>query len=368
MLQKLTSTAPFVLECGEILPEITIAYHTYGTLNSRKDNVVWVFHPLTGNTEAADWWKGLIGEGKILDPADYFIVCANMLGSCYGATNADSVNPSTGKTYGKNFPLITVRDMVRSHQLLQEYLGIQKIYLGIGGSMGGQQLLEWAIIDPAIFENLVAMATNAQHSPWGIAFNETQRMSLQADPSLYDNHPEAGRKGLEAARAIGMLSYRNETTYNATQSEQNDLKLNGFKAASYQNYQGSKLGNRFSPRAYLTLSKAMDSHHVGRNRGGVANALRQIKANTLIIGIQSDILFPIKEQAELAKHIPDARFKIIDSIYGHDGFLTENELITASIDSFLIKKISKTGGEDNIVNYSTANQILTTALPGTERF
>ena len=363
MLQTLTIQQTFHLESGETLPEIEIAYQTYGKLNAQKDNVIWVFHALTGNADAADWWNGLIGEGRIFDPENYFIVCANMLGSCYGATHADSIHPSTGEPYGKHFPLITVRDMVASHRILQQHLGIEKVFLGIGGSMGGQQLLEWAIIDPNLFENIVALATNAEHSSWGIAFNEAQRMAIRADETLYADHPEAGKKGIEAARAIGMLSYRNYDTFNSTQYEQTDIKLNDFRAASYQRYQGTKLWQRFSPRAYLTLSQAMDSHNVGRNRGGVPNALRKIEANALVIGIKSDILFPVQEQIEIAKHIRGAHLILIESLYGHDGFLIENQSITEKVKDFLSGKLSRV-----VANNVVPERLLSTVLPGTEAF
>jgi homoserine O-acetyltransferase len=329
----LKSNTPFLLECGSVLPNINIAYHTYGTLNAAGDNVVWVCHALTANSDAAEWWSGLIGEGKLFNPEKDFIVCANMLGSCYGATNANSTNPNTGGRYGADFPLITIRDMIKSHQILQKHLNINKIRVCIGGSMGGQQVLEWAIIDPTLFKRIVVIAAGAKLTAWSRGWNSAQRLALEADATLYEHSPFAGQKGLAAARAMGMMCYRTYEAYNDLQND-DDAILKGFKMDSYLRYQGVKLCKRFTALAYLSVTKSMDSHNVGRNRNGVASALQRILANALIIGIESDILFPLEEQIELAKYIPQAQLEVIDSTYGHDGFLLENEQITKIIKKF----------------------------------
>lgn len=322
---------PFYLEIGEILPEITIAYSTLGTLNSSKSNVIWVCHALTGSADVADWWSGLIGDGKLFEPAEYFIVCANVLGSHYGSTSALSINPDSGKPYFHDFPFISVRDIVNSFQLLCNHLNINKIDICIGGSLGGQQALEMAIIYPDLVQNLVLIATNAQFSPWGIAFNETQRMAIASDPSWAENAENAGQSGLKIARAIALLSYRNYQTYSITQQRSDEPLDRKFRAATYQHYQGEKLVSRFNAFSYWTLTCIMDSHDVGRGRGEVIEVLNNIKANTLVLGIESDVLFPINEQQFLAKHIPNAKLEIIDSLYGHDGFLIENQLLTKVI-------------------------------------
>lgn len=334
------SESTFLLESGETLPFLKIYYHTFGKLNEEKNNVIWINHALTGNSDASDWWEGLVGEGKCFDPENFYIVCANNLGSCYGSSGPLDVNPLTNKPYYTDFPLITINDQVNAHQLLADYLGIKQIYLGIAGSMGGQQLVQWAVKEPKLFTHLVLLATNAKHSPWGIAFNETQRMALQADPGFFNPElPNAGKAGLEAARAIGMLSYRHYNTYDFTQSEkEGSYKIDEFRAASYQKYQGLKLWNRFNPWSYYTLSKAMDSHDVGRNFGGIKAALKRIKSKTFVIGIKTDILFPIEEQKLIADYIQDASFYEIDSIYGHDGFLVEYKQITILIKAFLSGK------------------------------
>lgn len=355
----------FRLECGTTLPEIEIAYHTYGELAPTGDNVVWVCHALTGNSEAADWWDGLVGEEKLFNPEQHFIVCANMLGSCYGSTGPLSINPATGKTYGHDFPLVTVRDMVAAHELLREHLGIQKIHVALGGSMGGQQVLEWAIQKPDLFEHIALLATNAVHSPWGIAFNESQRMAIYADDTLLDeNNPEAGKKGLETARSIAMLSYRSYDTYQMTQTDVED-KIGDFRASSYQRYQGLKLWRRFNVFSYLTLSRAMDSHNVGRGRGGVDKALQEVKANTLVIGITSDLLFPLREQEQIAKGITGAQYTELESIYGHDGFLVEFQRIETLIRQFLFSPEAKI---DASPKPSQAWTISNVALPGSEKF
>ncbi|MEM9886370.1 MAG: homoserine O-acetyltransferase, partial [Bacteroidota bacterium] len=279
--QLLKYQQPFETESGFVFSELDIAYHTYGKLNAARDNVVWVCHALTASSDAADWWDGLIGEGKIFDPNKYFIVCANMLGSSYGATNPSSNNPMTNRAYAKDFPLVTIRDMVHSHQILQQHLGIDKIHLILGGSMGGQQAIEWAITAPNLFDRVAIIASNAKHSAWGIAFNESQRMALEADVTLYSNEPDAGKKGLEAARAIAMLSYRHYNSYQKTQTDTDD-RIDDFRASSYQRYQGFKLQKRFHPLAYIALGKAMDNHDVGRGRGNLEIALQKIEAPTLV--------------------------------------------------------------------------------------
>ncbi|MGZ3931449.1 MAG: alpha/beta fold hydrolase, partial [Bacteroidia bacterium] len=222
----------FSLENGLSLPDLEIAYHTYGTLNKDKTNVVWVCHALTANSDVFDWWKGLFGENDLFNPKDHFIVCANNLGSCYGTTGPLSLNSDTQQPWYGYFPHITIRDMANTLDLLRQHLGIQKIHTVIGGSQGGQIAQEWALHQPAVFGNLILIATNAQHSPWGIAFNESQRLAIKADRTYFSNSRDGGQKGLQAARSIALLSYRNHNTYNATQSEAGHQKLNNYSAAS----------------------------------------------------------------------------------------------------------------------------------------
>ncbi len=319
------SNDPFPLECGDVLPGIRIRYHcSEGPPKGRQ--IVWICHALTANSNPADWWPTLVGPGKFFDPGKQFLVCANIPGSCYGSTGPDS----------PDFPLITIRDMVSAHELLRKHLEIEHIDLLTGGSSGGFQSLEWSISHPHIVRNLCLIACNARVSPWATALNESQRMALWADSTFErPENPQAGRKGLAAARSIALLSYRSYEGYCRTQAEDSPDTLRASKACSYQQYQGEKLADRFNPYSYYTLTLSLDSHNVGRGRGGTAKALSRITARTLCIGIDSDILFPLSEIEYLARHIPGAAKEIISSDFGHDGFLLEHKQITSSICRFL---------------------------------
>ena len=330
MIQKFLYRSPFKLDSNEVLPEFELSYSVQGRLNKNKDNVVWICHALTGNANPEGWWSGLVGEGKTFDPSKHFIVCANVLGSCYGSTGPLSKSPSTGRPYYHDFPHLTIRDIVNSLDLLRNHLQITRIQYLVGGSLGGQQALEWSIKQPDKIINLILVATNAKHSPWGIAFNESQRLAIASDVSWKENRKEAGQNGLATARSIALLSYRNYSTYHKTQQDDND-KIDDFNASSYQRYQGQKFINRFNAFSYWVLSKAMDSHDVSRGRKSFSNALGFIKAKTLVIGITTDLLFPISESVFITQHIKNSQLKIIDSIYGHDGFLIESEQIHNSI-------------------------------------
>jgi homoserine O-acetyltransferase/O-succinyltransferase len=328
----------FELECGETLPGIIIAYNTYGKLNAAQDNVVWVCHALTANSDAADWWKGLIGSNCLIDPEKYFIVCANILGSCYGTTGPLSVDDKTGKPYYSSFPTITIRDMVKAHMHLREHLGIQQIYLLMGGSMGGYQILEWCIMEKEMIQNIFLVGTSATESAWGIAVHTAQRLAIEADATWKDHSADAGKKGLKAARAIGMLSYRNYGILVQKQTDPDKEKIDDYKASSYINHQGEKLMNRFNAFSYWLLTKAMDSHHIARGRSqSTENVLKNISQKALIIGIDSDILCPLEEQRFLAQHLPNAKLVEIDSAYGHDGFMVETEKISRVLKEWIDK-------------------------------
>ena len=320
---------PFVLECGETLSEITIAYHTYGKLNAAKSNVVWVCHALTANADAVNWWPGVIGENCVINPQNHFIVCANIIGSCYGSTGPLSINKENGEPYYSSFPMITIRDMVRAHILLRKHIGIEKINLLMGGSMGGYQVLEWSVMEKNIIENIFLAATSATESAWGIAIHATQRLAIEADATWKDHSASAGQHGLKAARAIGILTYRNYGILVQKQTDTDTKKIDDYRAASYINYQGNKLMKRFNAYSYWLLTKSMDSHHLARGREkSLENVLQKITQRTLIMGINSDILCPVEEQKFIASHLPNATFVEIDSAYGHDGFLVEAEKIS----------------------------------------
>jgi homoserine O-acetyltransferase len=335
-MQYYNYNSPFELENGQQLPGLTIAYHTYGSLNASKSNVVWICHALTANSEAADWWRGVVGPGHVIDPEKHFIVCANILGSCYGTTGPLSQNPATGQPWYHRFPLITIRDMVNAHILLRKHLGIETIHLLMGGSMGGYQAIEWSIMEPGAIEKLFLLATSPTESAWGIAVHTTQRLAIEADNTWQQESAEAGQKGLKAARAIGILTYRNYGILVQKQTDPDPEKLDDYRAASYINYQGDKLVKRFNAHSYWMLTKAMDTHHIGRGRGGdVEKLLKTIRQKTLLIGISSDILCPLEEQRHMQQHIPGSTLIEIDSAYGHDGFMVEAENISKCLSEWL---------------------------------
>jgi homoserine O-acetyltransferase len=332
----------FTLESGIILPHYHLAYTTHGKLNDEKNNVVWIFHALTANSDPAEWWPGLAGEATLFDPEKYFIVCANMPGSCYGSLSPLDINPHTHERYYHDFPFFTPRDMIRAYQPLRKFLDIEKIHIGIGGSMGGQQLLEWAIEEPELFEFIFPLATNAQHSPWGIAFNASQRLCIETDATWKEKNIHAGIEGMKVARSVALISYRHYETYMQSQHDDNNLQIENFKSESYQRYQGEKLAKRFNAFSYYKLSQSMDSHNVGRGRESIEKALQKIRATTLAIGIETDILFPVVEQQFIAANVPGASYKSIGSNFGHDGFLLEYEAIGSLISEFIhSQKISK---------------------------
>ena len=331
-----TYDGPFDLEGGLSLPGITVAYHTYGRLNADRSNVVWVCHALTANSDVARWWPGVVGEGAAIDPAEYFIVCANILGSCYGSTGPLSNDPGTGRPYYSRFPAITIRDMVRAHILLRRHLGIDRIHLLMGGSMGGYQALEWSVMEREVIDRLFLIATSPTESAWGIAVHTAQRLAIEADCTWREEFPEAGGKGLKAARAIGILTYRNYGIMVQKQTDPDTDKLDHFKASSYINYQGDKLVERFNAYSYWLLTKVMDSHQLARGRGKTLDEVLQgIDQKTLIMGIGSDILCPVEEQRHMVRQMPDAVLVEIDSAYGHDGFMVEGGKIATHLREWL---------------------------------
>ncbi len=336
MLEKFRIEAPFALESGKQLPGVEIAYHTFGKLNAPADNVVWICHALTANSDVSDWWSGMVGRGKCFDPDKHFIVCANILGSCYGTTGPLSEDEN-GDTWYHRFPAVTIRDMVRAHIALRKHLGIEKINLLTGGSIGSFQAVEWAIMEPGLIDHLVMIAGGAQGTPWTAALNEAQRMAIRADKTYFDASPEGGKEGMKAARAMALLSYRNAKAYNKTQPIAPDEDYRYLKAITYQQYQGEKLARRFDARSYFVLTRAFDSHHVGRGRGGLETAAL-VRAKTLVVGIDTDILFPAEDQEIMARHIPGARLQWLHSDFGHDGFLLEFDALSEMIGQFWINR------------------------------
>ena len=299
----------FELENGGRIEDLTIVFHSSDRPyvpghDDRK--VVWICHAFTANSDPQDWWPELVGPGKVIDPDKYFVACVNMLGSPYGTTSPASLKPGTDRPYYFDFPRITVRDIVNANILVRKHLGVEKIDLMIGGSIGGFQALEWMIM-------------------WVTAYNESQRMALEADPTFRECASlDGGKAGLSCARAIALISYRNYICYNETQSEADPDKMFADKVCSYQQYQGKKLINRFDAYSYYCLTYSLDSHNVGRGRGSVEEALKRIKADTVVVGINTDNLFPVEEQKFMATHIDGAMYVEINSKFGHDGFLIES--------------------------------------------
>lgn len=321
---------PFSLESGESLPHLTIAYHTYGTLNAQGSNVIWVCHALTANSDVADWWEGVFGAEKLLDPERYFIVCANILGSCYGSTGPRSISPDTDSPYGTDFPLFTIKDMVNAHEILRRHLEINEIALCIGGSCGGHQVLEFAYLLPDKIKKIALLVTSARETAWAIAIHEAQRLAIEADSSWAENNDSGGQAGLKAARGMGLIGYRTFEAYKHAQTDSGDL-LDNFRAASYIKYQGDKLVRRFYAQCYWYLTKALDAHHIGRGRGGTEAALNRINMPALVVSIDSDVLIPPSEQQFLAAHLPDAEYHEIHSAFGHDGFLIEATAVNSIV-------------------------------------
>jgi homoserine O-acetyltransferase len=339
-METLKYNQPFLTETGAELPEIEIAYNTWGKLNVEGDNVIWICHALTANSDVESWWPGMVGSGLLFDPDKYFIVCANVLGGCYGTTGPAAVNKLTGNQWLRDFPFITIRDLVNVHEILRKHLKIKKIHTIIGASIGGYQALEYSIMFPDLIERLVVLASGAKQTPWALAFSESMRLAMEADQTFINGEPDGGKKGLKAARSIALISYRTMSAYNQTQQEDDDEKLSSFKASSYQAYQGDKLVKRFNPYSYWCLTNLSDTHNLGRGRGGVTNALNSIKADVICVGIKSDMLFPTDDQKFIASHAKKAEYVEMDSFYGHDGFLIETEKVTSIIRSFW-KKTSK---------------------------
>ena len=332
------SSEQFKLENGQSLPDLTISYHTYGTINTRKDNVIWVCHALTANSDVFSWWPGVVGENCVINPKDHFIICANILGSCYGSSGPLTIDPVSKKPFYCKFPAVSIRDMVQANILLRKALGIEKIKLLMGGSMGGYQVLEWCLMESDVIQNSFVITTSAAESAWGIAIHTAQRLAIEADPSWKDSSEEAGKAGLKAARGIGMLTYRNYKIFSLKQSDPDFSKTDNFKASAYILHQGNKLSERFNAQSYWLLTKSMDSHNIARGRHAtLEKTLGNIQQPMLIIGIDSDILCPNDEQRFLAEYIRNSTLHIISSDYGHDGFLVESENISRHLFEWMEK-------------------------------
>lgn len=353
----------YVLENGQTLEHAQLRYMTYGTLNETRDNVLVVTHALTGNASLHSWWGDLLGPGLAFDTDKYFIVCSNILGSCYGSTGpASPKNGKSGEAYGISYPDVSVRDTVRLQlHMLRDDLKVKSIKCVIGGSFGGMQAVEYAAQAGAIdspfsvddesgratpfIRTVMPIACGAAHTAWQIAISEVQRQAIYSDPKWNDGNPsmdDPPLKGLSVARQIGMVSYRTPSGYESKfgrnlRDKTPEYGSNAkWEVKSYLEYQGYKFLSRFDPITYVKLTEQMDTHDVGRGRGGKEAALQNIKIPALVLGIDSDILYPLEEQKELAKLFPNGELSIIHSDAGHDGFLLEQDQVAAHITKFLL--------------------------------
>ncbi len=364
LTQYLTLNSPFKLESGAELEVVDIAYQTYGTLNSDGTNAVLICHALTGNSHAAGiiseaeienrgneflekynqmflgkagWWDQMIGPSKPIDTNKYFVISSNILGSCYGTTGPSTINPSTNKKYNLAFPSVTVRDMVKLQKILIDHLEVYQIKFITGGSLGGMQVLEWAIMFPELVEAIIPIAASAKHSAWAIGFNDASRTAIKTDPQWQNgNYSQQPYNGLALARKIAMLSYRSFTSFEDKFGRaKSKTNVEQYSVESYLDYQGDKFVNRFDANSYLYITKALDDHDISLNRGDVKDVLNNIKAKALSIGIDSDILYPVDEQKFISEYIPKSRYAEIKSKHGHDAFLIEFEQLRKIFNQFL---------------------------------
>ena len=317
------------LELGGKLEGLDLCYHINEVKQAKK--VVWVFHALTASSNPFNWWSDLLDKAEWLDPEQDLIICANLLGSCYG-TKWDLAIDTNNK--GTELPKLTIRDNIAAFELLREYLSIDSIDIGIGGSLGGAQLLEWTVSQPSLFKESILLACGAAESSWGKAAHYAQRRSIEVDPNFIKGKYETAIEGLKIARSIGMLTYRSQACYKAFQSD-DASEVENYKIVGYLQYQEEKFAEHFDAKSYYILSNTLDTHTIERNRMPADEVLAAIESRSLIIGINSDMLCPIEDQEYLAKHINNAQLEKIDSIYGHDGFLLESDKINEIINSFL---------------------------------
>lgn len=333
------------LESGAVLTGVPVHYKSWGTLNDAGTNALVVCHALTGDADVSSWWGDLIGPGRPLDTDRYFIVCANAIGSPYGTVSPLTVNPETGSPYGSTFPQATIRDTVRLHHRLMRSLGIRRVAAAIGGSMGGMHVLEWAF-SGSFVQSIVPVSVGGRHSPWQIGWSESQRQAIFADPNWNDgNYSDDARPktGLSVARMMAMVSYRSrpsfEQRFGRERQSGDAVEQEGdpgpFQVESYLRYQGEKLDDRFDANCYVHLTRQMDTHDVARGRRDYEEVLASIDVPALVVGISSDVLYPLEEQEELAAHLPQAELKVIESPHGHDAFLIEQDDLAAYLTPWL---------------------------------
>jgi homoserine O-acetyltransferase/O-succinyltransferase len=354
---------PFVLEGGGQLRGITLAYETWGELADDHDNAILVCHALTGDSHATGpagdghpapvWWDGLVGPGAAFDTDRYFVVCANVLGGCQGTTGPSSIDPASGRAYGSRFPVVTIRDIVRTQAALADHLGIERWFAVAGGSMGGMQVLEWGAMYPGRVRSLLPMATCAAATAQQMAFSAVERFAIAIDPNFNDGDyyqaapGEGPHKGLALAREIAQITYRSDREFGerfdrAALDDMDDVFTlwQRFQVESYLDYQGAKLAKRFDANSYLIISKAMDLHDIGRGRGGVNAGFSRITAPTLTLSIDSDALyFPYQQELirdRLRAQGTSVEHVQVTSPFGHDAFLLETRQVGDAVTEFLL--------------------------------
>lgn len=347
-----------ILESGEKLGPITLAYETYGKLNAPGSNAILVLHALSGDAHAAGfhvgdeksgWWDEMIGPGKAFETDKYFVICSNVLGGCKGSTGPSSINPVTNRPYGLDFPTITIKDMVNAQKRLIDHLGIEKLLCVVGGSMGGMQALQWAASYPESVRSVIPIATTLKHSPQQIAFNEVGRLAIMADPdwkggNYYDSTPAA--KGLAVARMIGHITYMSDTSMSEKFGRRiKNGKINSrfgaeFEVERYLQYHGDNFVKRFDANSYLYITKALDYFDLS-NGSTLFEVFKRIRAKFLIMTFKSDWLYPTYQSKEILKICKlagiEATYCEINSTYGHDAFLLEIDEETHLVKHFLKK-------------------------------
>jgi len=324
------------LESGARLAPVQVAVRTWGTLAPDGGNAVVVCHAFTGSADVDRWWTRMFGPGQALDLDRDFVVCSNILGSCYGTTGPSSRDPATGRPYLGGFPAITLRDMVRAQAEVTKALGVRRIRAVIGGSLGGMQTLEWALLYPDLVESIVPIANSARHSAWAIGLSEAQRRAIVADPKWLGGRYDVAdppAAGLSAARMMAMCTYRSWGSFEQRYSRRLQAP-SLFAVESYLGYQGQQLVDRFDAATYHALTRAMDTHDVARGRGEYEDVLRSIRQPALVVSIDSDVLYPPEEQREMARHMPRARLSRMESPHGHDAFLIHVEELSATVAEF----------------------------------
>ena len=332
MLDAITLDTPFVTDAGATVLRPTVTYGAWGRLNPAADNALVVCHALTGSPDVTDWWGPLTGPGRTLDTDRYFVICLSVPGSPYGALSPRSQDPTTGREHGSAFPQFTVRDSVRLHRAALDALGVRGVALAMGGSLGGMFALEWGR-QTGFVRAVAPIAVGARHEAWAIGWNEAQRQAISADPAWAggDYDPaDPPRAGLAAARAMAMLSYRSPEDFavrhgRAAMPDAPDR----FAVASYLRYQGTKLADRFDAACYVALTHTLDSHDAARGETDLARGLADVAVPALVVGIDSDRLYPFAEQEALAAALPAGTLGVVRSTFGHDAFLIEFEQLDA---------------------------------------